>query len=682
MFSGLMIPGELPVRKAQGRRDGGRLQFCPSWVGIPLLAAVLAISVSAQERQQPRARIDVQSYKIEAAVDPRAQTLSATAQVTFIPSDNTSNVTFELNNALNLNRVTDSDGSQVSASRFQEDMSVRLSLPKPLERGKPATLTFVYGGKLTGQEDSPVFGIKFAAITPDVTYLMYPSRWFPVNDYTVDRFASEIKVTVPEGYRPLSSANGSVEQNSATGTRTERFEFTQPSFPGSLAVVKGEPRIVSSDGVTTQFFVRQAADAVQAYGDEIGKAMTYFTGLYGLPFKKNLVVVETENGAPNGYAAPGLVFLAPRAMGKDVNQKLVANSVARQWWGALVSPTTRNHMWIENGLARYSEILYLEHVNGAGALDAEIRDTYIEALTVDQPPMIQSARLEDYSPEFWALTANKGAAVLHMLRSILGDDKFGRLLKSIPERFAWKSMNTEDFRKIAEEFGQQSFQGFFLQWTESSGAPEFKMEYTVFRIKTGFRVVGKVSQDLDTFRMPVLLRVETEGNPEEKVIEVVGTSSEFAMETFGKPKTVTLDPKGQVLRFDNSMRVAVAIRRGEQFTEVGEYTQALQEYQKAIDVKRNSSLAHYRVGELFFLQNNYQSAANEFREALNGDLEPKWTEVWSHINLGKIFDITDQRDRAVNEYRQAIRTKDNTQGALEEAGKYVNEKYQRPPSNN
>ena len=78
-----------------------------------------------------------------------------------------------------------------------------------------------------------------------------------------------------------------------------------------------------------------------------------------------------------------------------------------------------------------------------------------------------------------------------------------------------------------------------------------------------------------------------------------------------------------------------------------------------------------------FLQNNYQQAANDFREALNGDLEPKWTEVWSHINLGKIFDITGQRDRAVNEYNQAIRTKDDTQGAQEEAAKYLKTPYER-----
>ena len=514
-----------------------------------------------------------------------------------------------------------------------------------------------------------MFGIKFAAITPDVAYLMYPARWFPVNDYTVDRFASDFKVTVPDGYRVVASGTGVADANAPAGMRTERFQFTQASFPGSIAVVRGEPKTVSSDGVTTQLYVRQAAGAAQAYGDEIAKAMTYFTDLFGLPFKKNLVVVETENGTPNGYAGPGIIFLAPKAMVQPVNLKLVANEVARQWWGALVSPATRNHMWIENGLARYSEILYLEHVNGPGALDGEIHDTYVEALTVDQPPLSQSARLEDYSPEFWAATASKGASVLHMLRFIAGEENFLKILKALPERYAWKTVSTDEFRKLAEEFAGQSLQGFFVQWIESSGAPEFKMEYTVFRTQKGFRVMGKIAQDLDTFRMPVKLHVETEGNPEEKTIEVVGTSSEFAMETFGKPKTVSLDPKGQVLRFDDAMRVAVAIRRGEQFAEVSEFAEALKEYQKAIDVRRNSSLAHYRVAELFFLQNNYQSAANGFREVLNGDLEPKWTEVWAHINLGKIFDITDQRDRAVNEYRQALRTKDNTQGALEEAGK-------------
>ena len=93
-----------------------------------------------------------------------------------------------------------------------------------------------------------------------------------------------------------------------------------------------------------------------------------------------------------------------------------------------------------------------------------------------------------------------------------------------------------------EQASNQELRYFFIQWLESSGSPDLKLEYTVFRTKTGFRVVGKINQDLDTFRMPVDLRIETEGNPEDKKVEVNGTSSEFSVDTFGKPRKLTLDP--------------------------------------------------------------------------------------------------------------------------------------------
>jgi aminopeptidase N len=310
-------------------------------------------------------------------------------------------------------------------------------------------------------------------------------------------------------------------------------------------------------------------------------------------------------------------------------------------------------------------------------MESQARDVMVEALTVDNVPLIQSARLEDYSPELWALTGSKGAAVLSMLRYAIGDEKFFQTLKAYSQQYAWKSVNTDDFRKVAETVSGQDLGYFFIQWIESSGAPEFKLEYTIFRTPKGFRVMGKISQDLDTFRMPVDLKIETEGKPEEKRVEVVGTSSEFSVDTFGKPKNVVIDSGNRVLRYGNEVRVAVAIRRGEQFAELSEFGDALKEYQKALETTRNSSLANYRIAEIFFLQQNWQAAANSFREALNGDLEPKWTEVWAHINLAKIFDVTGQRERAVNEYNLAIRTKDNTQGAQEEAAKFLKTAYER-----
>jgi tetratricopeptide (TPR) repeat protein len=105
-------------------------------------------------------------------------------------------------------------------------------------------------------------------------------------------------------------------------------------------------------------------------------------------------------------------------------------------------------------------------------------------------------------------------------------------------------------------------------------------------------------------------------------------------------------------------------------------------------------MAHYRMGEILFKMESpsecntghplpckyYQSAANQFRRALDGDLDPKWIEVWSRIYLGKIYDASGQRDRALGQYRQARQTKDNTRSAQDEAAKYIASPF-RIPSN-
>jgi Peptidase family M1 domain len=641
------------------------------------LLAALSLTVGIAGAQDRRSRIDVEHYSIEAEVNPRTQALTARATVRFVPLDeNVNSAVFELHNALSVSRVVDAAGRQIPASTSQQDFTRRLSFDQSLPQGKPVTVTFTYDGRLSGNEESPIYGIKFASIQNDYAYLMYPARWFPVSGYTTDRFSAEMKITVPAGFRVLAS--GMETRETAADKAVHTFRFERSSFPGSLAVVREDPARVDAGGVTTLMYFRgPEKEIANAYGQEAGKIMSYFTSLFGLPPSANLMLIETDSGAPNGYAAPGMIFLSPRGIGKQVNTKVLANQMSRQWWDVLISPLTRNHVWLSNGLAHYSDLLYAEHVNGPQTLATQMRDVTVEALTADTVPIIQSARLEDYSPEFWALTGSKGAAVINMLRHIVGDEKFFQILKEFPQQFAWKPVTTEDFRKVASNVSGQDLGYFFLQWIESSGAPEFKLEYTIFRAQKGFRVMGKVSQDLDTFRMPVDLRIETEGNPEEKRVEVVGTSSEFVVDTFGKPKTVVIDPESRVLRYNNQMRVAVAIRRGEQYAEVSEFGEALKEYQKALEANRASSLAHYRIAEVFFLQNNYQSAANEFREALNGDLDPKWTEVWAHINLGKIFDITGQRERAVNEYNLAVRTKDNTQGAQEEAARYLKAPYER-----
>src|SRR5579872_5223417 len=209
--------------------------FRNRWSACAVLLALAGVYCAAA--QDRRSRIDVQDYVIDADVSPNTSTISATAAVRFIPLDEgMTSATFELNNALNLKRVVDDQGKQLQTSRNQQDFTVRVNFDQPLVKGKLTTVTFSYDGTLNGQEDSPVSGIKFAAIHPDFSFLMYPARWFPVSGYTTNRFGADMKVTVPMGYAVLGSG---MDSHQTAGDKNQyEFKMERHSFPGSIAVVK------------------------------------------------------------------------------------------------------------------------------------------------------------------------------------------------------------------------------------------------------------------------------------------------------------------------------------------------------------------------------------------------------------------------------------------------------------
>ena len=680
-----MRQGSIRGRTAQTRADARVMTMATDdtsnltmrFALAALVLAALALLPAAQAQPQVPL-IDVEFYRVNAEIDPLGRSIEALAEVRFIPRETMNTVVFDLNTNLNVNAVLTADGVNIPVDRVREANQVRLSYPGSLVVGDPVTVTFQYEGQLTGTENSPVQGVSLASIDPERSYLLYPGRWFPVNGYSADRFAAEMNITVPEGYEVIGSGLGTSSQ--ADGKTQFSFNFTQPSFPGSIAVVQEEPVRVDYEGVNTLLYFKTAsAELAEAYGAEVGRITGFFTEKFGPPYATTLTVIETGDYAPNAYTAPGILFLSPFGMGEEVNRLLLGTEIAHQWWRTVVSPGNRNHSWLDLGLAKYSAMLEIEENEGETEFEEFLQDTQIDALTYGEIPVLQAARLPDFSPEIYALAGSKGAMVLNMLRFTIGDKAFFATLKQFAEKHAWSSVVTADLREVAEAITGESLQAFFIQWTENTGTPEFTQEYTIYRLGDGkgFRVMGKITQDMDTFSMPVQVEVQTEGEPEYEMIEVKGRSSDYVIETFGKPRKVVLDPKSRILRFDEDIHVLVAIRKGEKLFQFGYYNEALDTYQQALDINRYSSLAHYRIGEVFFRQNNYQSAANQFRESLNGDGEPEWTEVWCHISLGKIFDITDQRDRAVNEYQLALRTRDNTEGALDEAQKYLEQPYQR-----
>jgi aminopeptidase N len=655
----------MSVKRASGRR-------------LAALAVVaLLASVAAQAQERPR--LQVESYVVDAELHPQASRLSGRARVTFTALDDISIASFELHNGLRPTRVLDAKGRELNAERVSQDFSVRVSLPEGLANGETTTLTFEYEGVLRSADDSPVYGLNLARITAQGAYLLYAGRWFPTVGYNTSRFAATMNITVPQDWTVAGSSERPARKETAgRGRVTHSFTWGTPSFPGTILAGPLTETAHQISGVEVRTYLRAENQQHSAgLAETAARQYVFFSSLYGPAAAASLSVAELPDDTVPAAWAPGLVALNARAIADPGNYRLLANMVSRQWWGVQVSPATRDDFWIAEGFGRFSEARYVEHAAGPAAYEDAAKDMAVGAMAYDTIPLSSAGRLDVFSPEFQSMVTDKGAMILHMLRWVLGDERFDATLRDFAAAYAGKPASVEDFRRVAEQHYGEQLLWFFSQWLDSTGAPEFRNRYTVFRTPKGFRVVGEIAQDLDLFRMPMELKVDTDGESEMKVIEVVGTQSPYVIETFGRPRVINIDPNNRVLKNSAELRVRASILRGQQMVMQGSLAEALREFQRALDDNKYSSLAHYRVAEVFFLQRNYQAAANAYREALNGDAEPRWTIVWSHIQLGKIFDLTGQRERATNEYRQALQTNDNTQGALDEARRYLAEPYQR-----
>ncbi len=686
-------------------------RFFPVVIGMILSAGTRA------EAQAPRPLSFLAvHYDVSASLDPTIQGLSAKARVELRATEPSRLVQVELHPNLKVTGVTGSDGKAVPFDRDSANpLIVQVTLPQPVVAGNRVTLTFSYSGPLANDENSPVKGVTLAAISSASAYLLLPARWFPLTAYPSNRYTAVFNLEVPSSFAVVGTGKASAPVPGAGGRLLYTFRCDKPAAVGTFVAGNLQIHPEQVEGVSIPVYVPpSAAGTAAGYAADVARAVTTFSDLFGPLPDPGLTLAQMPNGSVRDFAAPGLLLVSERVWDPKAGDRALSRLVAGQWWGNEVMPASPADVWISDGLARYSEALYAEQTTGREAGARAVDDFAVGALMYeDAAPIAQAQQLQPFTSDYRSVVMNKGAMVYHMLRAQLGDSAFHSLLRSFYSKYEGKSARIDDFEKLVQErtaaagpatatapatvgsnltstatgsaratpapaadFNQRAF---FGQWLNSTGVPEFKIEYVVLRTPKGFRVVGKIKQDLEVFHMPLQIKVDTEGNPEIKTVEVIGTTSEFSMDTFGRPKPggIRIDPNNNILKNSPQLRTRAAIARGEELADQGRYYDAIQQYQHALDISRSSALAHFRMGEAFFYQKNYMAAANSFREAIEDVPEPgeRWTEVWAHIYLGKIFDINGSRERAVNEYSKAKQTNDDTGGAQAEVDRLLAKPY-------
>src|ERR1700723_1300559 len=504
------ISGRLSLMQIQLRRA----QSVLSASSALLLLIFIAIPSWAAEK----ARLRVDDYQIEAELTPHLHQISARAKVKFTALQDLNTAIFELHNGMRVTRVADEKNQPLSAERVTQDSTVRVPLPAGLSKNASTTLTFEYDGTLESADNSPVPGLKLAYIGDDTSYLLYAGRWFPVSGYGLNRFTSNISVTVPAHMLVIGSGQSSVTDAAASKkpnasvlpTKTFTFVSTKPSFPGTIVAGVFAPEYKSDEaGLDLHVFFKPTHQSLApAYTTTAVQEFSYFINLYGLPPSQKLNVVELPGDTLPYLWAPEIAGLAGPSITEKTNYRLLADAIAHQWWGVSVNPASKDDWWLSDGFSRYSEAMYVENAAGGAGLEEAVKDMSVGALAYDTVPLSSASKLDLFSTEFQSLATDKGAMILHMLRWVLGEDKYLKTMREFASKYAGKSATMDEFKDIAEKNYGDQLTWFFSQWLDSTGAPEFKVKYTVYRLggKTkdqspkeekaaGFRVTGEISQD-------------------------------------------------------------------------------------------------------------------------------------------------------------------------------------------
>jgi hypothetical protein len=547
------------------------MTLCRRVPGAYVLAILLfltcgAASLRAQAPSPPG--FLAEHYDVSASLDPIGQTISAVAKVDFRAVEASSSVRVELHPNLNVTDVRTPDGKSLSFDRdSQNPLTLTVVLPSPVGAGGRTTLTFTYAGILANEENSPVQGVRMASINKDGAYLLLPARWFPLTNFPSNRYTATFRLNVPDTFAVAGSGKASAPtpvagKSPAQGGRLlYTFQCGNAAPHGTFVAGNLQLNPKQAEGINVAVYApRSASGNAQDFASDVARSTTIFSDMFGPLPDPDVTLIQLPDGTVRDFAGPGVLLLSRRMWDPKFGDRTIARLVASQWWGNSVLPATPGDVWISDGLARYSEAMYAEQNAGKEAGLKAVDEFAVGALMYeDAAPIAQAARLTPYTSDYRSVVMNKGAMIFHMVRAQMGDAAFKSLLHNFYATYGGKRARIEDFEKLAQQFAQAAakpgetppnLQPFFAQWLNSTGVPEFTLEYVVYRTPQGFRIVGKVKQPLDTFQMPVELRIDTEGNPELRTVDVTGTESAFTIETFGRPKPggIKIDPNNVILK--------------------------------------------------------------------------------------------------------------------------------------
>ena len=506
---------------------------------------------------------DVQNYKLEldiynCFITPYPKSFTGIETIT-IKADSTIN-------SVSLDAVNTSltiDSVSLDALSFTHTNNIlNIKLKKTYNTGEIFNVKVYY--KHNNVADGAFYvrsGMVFTDCEPEGA-----RKWFPCWDKPSDKATLDLKAKVPANVK--LGSNGRLADSVKTGDTLYYNWISKDVIATYLMVMAAKvdynldivywKKISNpSDSIQMRFYwnTGESSASLNQMKSIIGPMTTYFSTLFGEhPFEKNGFASLNSDFTWGGMENQTLTTICPNCW----TESLISHEFSHQWFGDMITCGTWADLWLNEGFATYCESLWLEKAYGYSSYKTDCNNNASGYINSNPGWPIYNPSWAIVTPNTntlfnTAITYNKGACVLHMLRYVLGDKVFFDALKSYgtdAASFKFKNTVTADFIAKMSQASGQDLSWFFNQWVMLPNHPAYQNGYFITSIGTNLYQVGFIAKQTGAnfYKMPIEIKISFATGADTTVRVMNDVNNQLFTFNFSRqPNKVVFDPDNNIL---------------------------------------------------------------------------------------------------------------------------------------